>query len=138
MAESRFGPGQLALRRALGAYNSGSLFAGDAYIDKILQAAGITVADQDVVPDLESIAPPPVPSPAAQAVRPLPATSPVAVAAPTPAPAATVDPYHSPILTGTVSSVPDPGATPPNPNAPVVLTPDPTPTPAPHEKRDPF
>ncbi len=40
-ASRRFGSGQYALRRALGAYNSGSLFAGNAYVDRILVAAGL-------------------------------------------------------------------------------------------------
>jgi type IV secretion system protein VirB1 len=40
-AAGRFGAGQYALRRALGAYNSGSLYAGDGYIDRILVAAGL-------------------------------------------------------------------------------------------------
>jgi type IV secretion system protein VirB1 len=40
-AASTFGPGQTALRRALGAYNTGSLYAGQGYINQILAAAGI-------------------------------------------------------------------------------------------------
>jgi type IV secretion system protein VirB1 len=40
-AASRFGSGQFALRRALGAYNSGSLFAGQSYVNEILAAAGL-------------------------------------------------------------------------------------------------
>jgi type IV secretion system protein VirB1 len=40
-AVAHFGPGQIALRRALGAYNTGSLFAGQGYINQILVAAGL-------------------------------------------------------------------------------------------------
>ncbi len=40
-AEARFGPGQSALRHALGAYNTGSLYAGQGYINLILAAAGL-------------------------------------------------------------------------------------------------
>jgi type IV secretion system protein VirB1 len=39
-ASARFGAGQVALRRALGAYNTGSLFAGREYVNRILIAAG--------------------------------------------------------------------------------------------------
>jgi type IV secretion system protein VirB1 len=41
-AAGRFGAGQFALRRALGAYNSGSLFAGQSYVNEILAAAGLS------------------------------------------------------------------------------------------------
>jgi type IV secretion system protein VirB1 len=47
-AQARFGPGQVALRRALGAYNTGSLFAGRTYVNAILVAAGL--APDDVGP----------------------------------------------------------------------------------------
>ena len=40
-AVRQFGPGQYALRRALGAYNTGSLYAGQDYINEILVAAGM-------------------------------------------------------------------------------------------------
>jgi len=40
-ASARFGPGQTALRAALGAYNTGSLYEGAAYVDRILAAAGL-------------------------------------------------------------------------------------------------
>jgi type IV secretion system protein VirB1 len=40
-AMARFGPGQIALRHALGAYNTGSLYAGQGYINQILVAAGL-------------------------------------------------------------------------------------------------
>jgi type IV secretion system protein VirB1 len=40
-AASQFGSGQYALRRALGAYNSGSLYAGQRYVNEILAAAGL-------------------------------------------------------------------------------------------------
>jgi type IV secretion system protein VirB1 len=38
-AQRRFGPGQFALRRALGAYNTGSLERGDGYIALVVSAA---------------------------------------------------------------------------------------------------
>ena len=40
-ASAHFGPGQYALRRALSAYNSGSMFAAQGYVDRILVAAGV-------------------------------------------------------------------------------------------------
>ena len=40
-ASARFGAGQYALRRALSAYNSGSMFAAQEYVDRILVAAGV-------------------------------------------------------------------------------------------------
>jgi len=55
-ASQRFGEGQSALRRALGAYNSGSLYAGQSYVDRILAAAGLPPEYQ----------PPPAPVVAAQ------------------------------------------------------------------------
>jgi type IV secretion system protein VirB1 len=75
-ASRQFGPGQFALRRAIGAYNSGSIFAGADYVNRILAAAGIR-GDVDVqVPDLQaagigvSLPPvPPVPGAAAVPVR---------------------------------------------------------------------
>lgn len=39
-AAARFGPGQVALRHALGAYNTGSIYAGRSYISLVLAAAG--------------------------------------------------------------------------------------------------
>ncbi len=55
LASRQFGPGQFALRRAIGAYNSGSIFAGESYVNRILVAAGVR-SDADVhVPDLRSI-----------------------------------------------------------------------------------
>lgn len=55
-AVSKFGPGQYALRRAIGAYNTGSLYAGDKYISMILSSAGIREdrADAVHVPNLAS------------------------------------------------------------------------------------
>ena len=125
-ASSRFGPGQFALRHAIGAYNSGSLFAGNAYVEKILQAAGI--ADTDVVvPDLQSL-PAPLSRAKPVAVRvpgPLP-PAPTAIASPAPAPSVgIVDPYHSPILTDTSIGTPVPRAT-SGPTSPVVLTREPS------------
>ncbi len=51
-AVSQFGPGQYALRRAIGAYNTGSLYAGDHYISMILAAAGINEQEGNAVPDI--------------------------------------------------------------------------------------
>jgi type IV secretion system protein VirB1 len=53
-AVTQFGPGQYALRRAIGAYNTGSLYAGDRYISMILDAAGVhdSVVDVARVPNL--------------------------------------------------------------------------------------
>jgi len=59
-ASSRFGPGQFALRRALGAYNSGSLYAGSDYVNQILAAAGLS-------PENDYPAPAAPPPPAAKA-----------------------------------------------------------------------
>jgi type IV secretion system protein VirB1 len=39
-AAAQFGGGQYALRRAIGAYNTGSIYRGDGYIERILAAAG--------------------------------------------------------------------------------------------------
>lgn len=57
-AAAQFGPGQLALRRALGAYNTGSLYAGYGYVAKILAAAGIDGGDDFRVPELQAVASP--------------------------------------------------------------------------------
>ena len=38
-AVARFGAGQLALRHAIGAYNTGSIYAGTSYVSKVLAAA---------------------------------------------------------------------------------------------------
>jgi type IV secretion system protein VirB1 len=40
-AAQRFGPGQVALRHALSAYNSGSLFAAPQYARRVVAAAGL-------------------------------------------------------------------------------------------------
>jgi type IV secretion system protein VirB1 len=69
-ASAQFGPGQYALRRALSAYNSGSMFAAQGYVDRILVAAGV---------------PPDEPTPAPVAARPR-AKGPVAAAVATPKP----------------------------------------------------
>lgn len=37
----RFGPGQIALRHAIGAYNTGSIFAGRTYISLVLAAGHV-------------------------------------------------------------------------------------------------
>jgi type IV secretion system protein VirB1 len=51
-AIEHFGPGQYALRRAIGAYNSGNLYAGYAYVTQILAAAGIAAEQDFAVPNL--------------------------------------------------------------------------------------
>jgi type IV secretion system protein VirB1 len=43
-AVSRYGPGQVALRHAIGMYNTGRLDAGASYVRKVLLAAGIDEA----------------------------------------------------------------------------------------------
>jgi type IV secretion system protein VirB1 len=53
-AAQQFGPGQYALRSAIGAYNSGSLFAGYAYVDRILAAAGLGASQSTPMPDLQA------------------------------------------------------------------------------------
>jgi len=56
-AAHEFGAGQYALRRALGAYNTGSLFAGQDYVNEILAAAGLgPEQDYPTVPDPAPIA----------------------------------------------------------------------------------
>jgi type IV secretion system protein VirB1 len=52
-AASHFSPGPYALRRAIGAYNSGSIYGGDTYIDRILVAAGLPPQGSRKIPDLE-------------------------------------------------------------------------------------
>jgi hypothetical protein len=52
-ASTRFSPGPFALRRAIGAYNSGSIFGGDSYVDRILIAAGLPPQGSQRMPDLE-------------------------------------------------------------------------------------
>jgi type IV secretion system protein VirB1 len=44
IAKRRFGPGQVALRHALGMYNAGSLDAGAGYVRRVMIAAGIREA----------------------------------------------------------------------------------------------
>lgn len=56
-AANRFSPGPYALRRAIGAYNSGSIYAGDDYVDRILIAAGLPPQGDRRIPDLEPAAP---------------------------------------------------------------------------------
>jgi type IV secretion system protein VirB1 len=92
-ATNRFGPGQYALRRAIGAYNTGSLFAGYGYIAKIVAAAGLRADDDFRVPELTSMTLPPPIAPLAPSV----------VAPPRRATArrrSTPDPYSAPLLVG--------------------------------------
>jgi len=87
-AVEQFGAGQYALRRAIGAYNSGSLFAGFDYIDRVLRAAGIAAEADFIVPDLRATPLMPVPRNVANVkprVRPPPGPPPMS-------------PYASPIL----------------------------------------
>jgi type IV secretion system protein VirB1 len=56
-AVAEFGPGQFALRRAIGAYNTGSIFSGYGYIEKILAAAGLAAEQDFVVPNLAPLSP---------------------------------------------------------------------------------
>jgi type IV secretion system protein VirB1 len=102
-AASQFSPGPYALRRAIGAYNSGSIYRGDAYLDRILEAAGLPPNTTRGVPDLES----PGPS-AAEAVLLPAAGAPLAVPNPPavvprvhpapPKPAPTPNPFAAPII----------------------------------------
>lgn len=120
-----FGPGQFALRRALAAYNTGSLFAGQTYIDKILVAAGIDPQGDQRVPDLAGR---PL---AARAVQVRRSVRPVALAPLRPAPARSAAPKPGPpALTPQQSgilvrverlAVPLPSPEPDDPNAPLVL-----------------
>jgi len=52
-AASQFSPGPYALRRAIGAYNSGSIYGGASYVDRILEAAGLPPESERRIPDLE-------------------------------------------------------------------------------------
>ena len=155
-ATGQFGAGQYALRRAIGAYNTGSLYAGSAYIAQILEAAGLG-ADEDFVPDLERlgapvsflrdaiperpafVAAPYVPYVRKPTERRRPAAAPIVAAPIAAATGAPTDAFHSPILVtsgdgmGGPAQAPHPtGAAPPlaaatSPNAPVVLSADRTP-----------
>jgi type IV secretion system protein VirB1 len=53
-AASQFSPGPYALRRAIGAYNSGSIYGGGGYVDRILIAAGLPPQGSRRIPDLEA------------------------------------------------------------------------------------
>ncbi len=99
-ATLQFGSGQYALRRAIGAYNSGSLFAGYDYIAQILRAAGVAAESDFHVPDLARVRTLPA-SLGRIAARPFPVavgpilapTSPAAVSTGIPS-----SPFSSPIL----------------------------------------
>jgi type IV secretion system protein VirB1 len=54
-ASAAFGEGQYALRRAIGAYNTGSIFSGYGYVSNVLAAAGLSAADDFPVPDIASL-----------------------------------------------------------------------------------
>jgi hypothetical protein len=101
-AATRFSPGPFALRRAIGAYNSGSIFGGDAYIDKILVAAGLPPQGSQRIPDLEPTgyqAPVTLPGPALSPVVPAPAAHVVVHVKPAPPkPKPGPNPFGAPIL----------------------------------------
>ena len=58
-ASARYGPGQLALRRAIGAYNTGQLTAGDGYISAVVGAAKQLSGDPTIVVEVPARVPPP-------------------------------------------------------------------------------
>lgn len=133
-ATEMFGSGQYALRRAISAYNSGSMFAGRDYIVRILLAAGIDPNADMHVPDIvgptHSVAPvmlaPAVAAPPRFVPLPIARTTPapaVRVRRPAPRSAPNVAPAISPILVRVdraVFATPSPAAS--DPNAPLVLT----------------
>jgi type IV secretion system protein VirB1 len=101
-ASSQFSPGPYALRRAIGAYNSGSIYGGAGYVDRILEAAGLPPETNRQIPDLppagtfastQVILPGPAPAPAVK-----PAAAVVHLRPPAPKVAATPNPFGSPIL----------------------------------------
>ncbi len=149
-AATEFGAGQYALRRAIGAYNSGSLYAGYGYTAKIVAAAGLQADDDFRVPELQSIALPaaalrprpryardqraPAPRRAA-ASGPNPYTAPIMIAAPTGSPAAG-SPERAPLLPA-VPQAPTPVALPYTtpvalPYATPIVLPSPVASTAPH------
>ena len=82
-AEQRFGPGQAALRHAIGMYNTGQMNGGAGYIRNVLAAAGIHES-YATVPVARMVKRPvarnlPPPKPARK--RDLPATAPILVPA---------------------------------------------------------
>jgi type IV secretion system protein VirB1 len=80
-ASSEFGQGQYALRRAIGAYNSGSLYAGERYIVKILAAAGIAGGEDFSAREFRTaVQPAPRAGAAANPPTPDPNSAPIAVA----------------------------------------------------------
>jgi type IV secretion system protein VirB1 len=101
-AATQFSPGPYALRRAIGAYNSGSIYGGGAYVDRILIAAGLPPQGSRRIPDLE--APSAVPASVTFA-------NPAAVSAPAVAPPVAVR----------VQPPPKPKPKPPNPFAAPIL-----------------
>jgi type IV secretion system protein VirB1 len=56
-ATARYGPGQLALRRAIGAYNTGQLTEGDGCISAVVGAAKRITSDPSVVAELSARVP---------------------------------------------------------------------------------
>lgn len=94
-AAAEFGQGQYALRRAIGAYNSGSLYAGYGYIAKILAAAGIAAEDEFRVPDLQAVA---FPAPSRRSAMPAAAFARRLGARPPVARPLALDPFSAPIL----------------------------------------
>jgi type IV secretion system protein VirB1 len=116
-AIEQFGPGQYALRRAISAYNTGSLYAGAKYVARVLAAAGLPDDDDATfVPDLAPLTPP---------MMQYAAPPPVVVRPPVASPAA-LSPQASPIMVlgnqpaGIVLGSPSPSPS-PNANAPLVV-----------------
>jgi type IV secretion system protein VirB1 len=133
-AALEFGAGQFALRRAIGAYNSGSLYGGSTYIHRILVAAGIDADAGFPIPDLQ-VDPQPL---SASQLRPLP--PPARRAAP--AAIRTANPFAAPLLVGAPRALVPAAASLPTPvalrvsgdprTAPIIAsTPAPSPTPTP-------
>jgi type IV secretion system protein VirB1 len=134
-ASLKFGAGQFALRRAIGAYNSGSIFEGYDYVNRILAAAGIR-ADADFhVPDVAAM-----PAPRVRvnnlSVRMTPPNAPIAPSqAPSRGPGVDTarTPYLSPILIRVERSAalstpaPKPTTTAAAVDTPIIATPSRTP-----------
>jgi type IV secretion system protein VirB1 len=95
-AALQFGAGQFALRRAIGAYNTGSLYAGSTYIHRILEAAGVDADEGFPVPDLEAGSQPST----ARDRRPVVPRDIRRAARVARAPARAADPFAAPLLVG--------------------------------------
>ena len=121
---AKFGEGQFALRRAIGAYNTGSLYEGDAYVSQILAAAGVSAQQDFLVPDLRAL-------PASRSflfrTRPRVVRRPAKSPSPSPTGALareSVTPFNAPLLvtSGIGPAVPTAAAAPASPaRAPIVV-----------------